>query len=133
MYVLIVGGGRVGLTLASSLSQDGTDVTLIENDPKICKVVSEEIDAMVIRGSGTDMKILKEANIANVDVFVAATGSDETNLMACILAKDYNPKKIIARVSDTTHKNIFRKAGVDCVISPEIAAAKYIENIVQQS
>lgn len=132
MYVLIVGGGRVGLTLASSLSQDGYDVALIENDPKVCKVVTEEIDAMVICGSGTSMKTLKDANIADVDVFVAATGSDEANLMACILAKDYNPK-IVARVSDTAHKDIFRKAGVDCVISPEIAAAKYIENVVKKS
>lgn len=125
-----MGGGRVGLKLASSLSKAGQDVTLIENDPKVCEEAATNIDALVICGNGTDVKTLDEANINDTDIFVAATGNDEANLLACILVKDHDPQKIIARVSDPTHENIFRKVGVDSVVSPELTAASYLEKLI---
>ena len=85
MYVVIMGGGRVGLRLASSLVAAGTDVTLIENDSNLCGNAAAELDALVICGNGTDVKTLEEANISDADVFVAATGNDEVNLLSCIL------------------------------------------------
>lgn len=130
VYVVIMGGGRVGLKLASSLSKAGQDVTLIENDPKVCEDAATNIDALVICGNGTDVKTLEEANIKDTDIFVAATGNDEANLLACILVKDHNPQKIIARVSDPTHESIFRKVGVDSVVSPELTAASYLEKLI---
>ena len=130
VYVVIMGGGRVGLKLASSLSKAGQDVTLIENDPKVCEDAASNIDALVICGNGTDVKTLEEANIKDTDIFVAATGNDESNLLACILVNDNNPQKIIARVSDPTHENIFRKIGVDSVVSPELTAASYLEKLI---
>jgi trk system potassium uptake protein len=125
-----MGGGRVGLKLASLLSQEGHDITLIEKDQKICEKASSELDAMVICGNGTDSKILEEANINNADVFVAATGNNEANLMACILVKEYQPSKLIARISDPLLENIFKKIGVDFVVSPELTAASYLEKLI---
>lgn len=125
-----MGGGRVGLKLASSLSKEGQDITLIESDSKICSDAAADIDALVICGNGTSVKTLEEANIKDADIFVAATGNDESNLLACILVKDHGLKKIIARVSDPAHENIFRKVGVDSVVSPELTAASYLEKLI---
>jgi trk system potassium uptake protein TrkA len=130
MYVVIMGGGRVGLRLASFLVTAKKDVTLIEQDPKICAAAAEDLDALVICGNGSDVKTLEEANISDADIFVAATGHDETNLLASILVKDYKPDKIIARLSDPTHENAFKKIGVETVVSPELTAAGYLEKII---
>ena len=130
MYVIIMGGGRVGLNLASALIKAGFDITLIEKDTKLCSNAANELDALVICGNGTDLKILEEANISDANAFVAATGNDEANLLACILVKDYNPKKIIARISDPSHEDAFRKVGIDATVSPELTAASYLEKLI---
>jgi len=125
-----MGGGRVGLTLASSLVTRGRDVTLIENDTNLCSNAATELDALVICGSGTNVKTLEEANIADADVFVAATGNDEANLLSCILVKEYNVPKIIARLSNPDHADAFKKVGIHDVISPELTAAGYLEKLI---
>ncbi len=130
MYIVIMGGGRVGLRLAISLVAVGLDVTLIENDSDLCSNAASELDAMVICGNGTDIKTLSEANIADADVFVAATGNDEANLLSCILVKDYKIPKVIARVSNPDHDEAFRKVGIDIVVSPELTAAGYLEKLI---
>ncbi len=130
MYVVIMGGGRVGLTLAHLLINDGHDVTLIENDETVCGDLAVELDALVICGNGTDTKALEEANIKTADVFVAATGNDEANLLSCILVREYNISKLIARVSNPDHEEAFIKVGIDAVISPERTAAGYLEKLI---
>lgn len=130
MYVVIMGGGRVGLNLASSLVTGGHDVTLIENDSVLCNNAASELDALIICGNGTNIKTLEEANVGDADVFVAATGYDEANLLSCILVKEYKIKKIIARVSNPDHEDAFKKVGIDDVISPELTAASYLEKLI---
>jgi trk system potassium uptake protein TrkA len=130
MYIVIMGSGRVGFNLAQLLVADGHDVTIIENDDSLCNETAVELDALIICGNGTDTKTLEEANIKNADVFVAATGYDEANLLSCILVRDYNIPKIIARVSNPDHEEAFRKVGIDAVISPERTAAGYLEKLI---
>jgi len=130
MYVIILGGGRVGLNLASALIKASFDVTLIEKNPELCSIAASELDALVICGNGTDLKILEEANVSDADAFVAATGNDEANLLACILVKDFNTKKLIARISDPSHEDAFRKVGIDATVSPELTAASYLEKLI---
>jgi trk system potassium uptake protein TrkA len=108
----------------------GNDVTLIENDSDLCSNAASELDALVICGNGTDIKTLLEANIGDADVFVAATGNDEANLLSCILVKDYNISKVIARVSNPDHNDAFSKVGIDVVVSPELTAAGYLEKLI---
>jgi trk system potassium uptake protein TrkA len=127
---VIVGGGKMGLSLASLLVADGHDVTLIENDQGLCNVASSELDAMIICGNGTNSKVLEEANVEDADVFVAATGNDEVNLLSCILVKDYKIPKIIARLSDITHSHAFKEVGIDSVVSPELTTASYVEKLI---
>jgi trk system potassium uptake protein TrkA len=130
MYIVIMGGGKMGLSLASFLISDGHDVTLIENDQGSCDIAASELDAMIICGNGTNGKVLEEANIGDADVFVAATGNDEVNLLSCILVNEYNIPKIIARVSDITHSHAFKDVGITSVVSPELTTASYVEKLI---
>ena len=70
------------------------------------------LDALVICGNGTDVKTLEEANISDADVFVAATGCDEANLLSCILVKEYDVPKIIARPVSYTHLDVYKRQGI---------------------
>lgn len=132
MNVIIMGGGRVGLNLSSFLISDGHDVTLIENDENKCVEIASELDATVICGNGTDIHTLEESNVEDADVFVAATGCDESNLLACILVNDLDITKVISRVSDPNHAEAFKKVGINTVINPELTAASYVERLIIQ-
>ena len=130
MYVIIMGGGRVGLSLANLLIDDGYDITLIDGNESLCAEVAAELDALVICGNGTNSKLLEETNIEDADFFIATTGNDEANLLSCILVKKYNVPNIIARVSNPDHEEAFKAVGIDNVISPEITAAGFLEKLV---
>lgn len=130
MYIIIMGGGRVGLALANLLIENGEDITLIENNETLCADVAAELDALVICGNGTNSKLLEESNIEDADYFIATTGNDEANLLSCILVRKYNVPNIIARVSNPDHEEAFKEVGIDHVISPEIAAAAQLQKLV---
>ena len=130
MYIVIMGGGRVGLALANLLIENGQDITLIESDETLCAEVAAELDALVICGNGTNSKLLEETNIEDADFFIATTGNDEANLLSCILVRKYNVPNIIARVSNPDHEEAFKEVGIDHVISPETAAAAQLQKLV---
>jgi trk system potassium uptake protein len=130
LFVIIMGGGRIGLNLASAMVNANFDVTLIEKDPILYNKVSNKFK--VIFGKATNIKILEKAGISNADVFVATTANDEANLLACVLAKEFNPKKIIARVSDSTHEDDFKKFGIDTTINPELTASIYLQRYINR-
>ena len=130
MYVIIMGGGRVGLSLANLLIEEGYDITLIESDESLCADVAAELDALVLHGNGTSSKLLEETNIEDADFFIATTGNDEANLLSCILVRKYNVPNIIARVSNPDHEEAFKEVGIDNVISPEVTAAGYLQKLV---
>ena len=130
MYVIIMGLGRVGLSLANLLIDDGYDLTLIDDNEALCNDAAAELDALVICGNGTNSKLLEESNIEDADFFIATTGNDEANLLSCILVKKYNVPNIIARVSNPDHEEAFKAVGIDNVISPEITAADFLEKLV---
>ena len=130
MYIVIMGGGRVGLALANLLIDNGQDITLIESDETLCADVATELDALVICGNGTNSKLLEETNIEDADFFIATTGNDEANLLSCILVRKYNVPHIIARVSNPDHEEAFKKVGIDKVISPERTAAGFLEKVI---
>jgi trk system potassium uptake protein TrkA len=130
MYVIIMGLGRVGLSLANLLIDDGYDLTLIDDNESLCNEAAAELDALVIYGNGTNSRVLEETNIEDADFFIATTGNDEANLLSCILVKKYNVPNIIARVSNPDHEEAFKAVGIDNVISPEITAAGFLEKLV---
>ena len=132
MYIIIAGIGRVGYTLAKSLSEKGHDIVLIDIDKEKCKKASADIDALVINGDCTKIKTLEEAGIEDADMYIAVTGKEEVNLMSTLLAKSCGVKKTIARISEIEYKDVFERLGVDVVVSPELIAANYIEKLIER-
>lgn len=131
MYIIIVGGGKLGYYLAKTLAQEKHKLILIEEDFSLCKKIVDELsvlDVQVIHGDGTDINYLNDANIKRVDILIAVTGFDENNLVACQLAKNYfNVSRTIARVNNPKNINVFKQLGVDSVVSSTALIADIIE------
>jgi trk system potassium uptake protein len=129
MYILIVGGGKVGYYLAKTLIQGQHKVGVIEQNCERCNSIVDDLEAIVINGDGTDIEILQDAGAAEADYVVAVTGKDQENLVVCQLAKKYfKVPRTIARVNNPKNQVIFKKLGVDATISSTGAAAQLIEN-----
>ncbi|MCC7568380.1 MAG: NAD-binding protein [Candidatus Methanofastidiosa archaeon] len=132
MYIIIMGGGRIGNNLAKSLVNRGHEVTVLENDKERATTISAELDALVVYEDGTTIRGLEEVNIFTADAFVAVTGDDGSNLTGCLLAKEYGVKITVARVADYQKQDIFKKLGVSVVVSPELTAAQAIERFIMR-
>ncbi|MFH1826405.1 MAG: NAD-binding protein [bacterium] len=122
MYVLIVGGGKVGDSLARALANGGYDVALVEKEESFARRIAEEIDkVLVIAGDGCDPAKLEDAGIARAQVLAAVTGDDEDNLIICQLARDtFGVPRVIARVNNPRNEITFQKLGIDTVSSTTI-------------
>jgi trk system potassium uptake protein TrkA len=129
MYILIIGGGKVGYYLAKTLIQNQHKVGIIESNYDRCNSIINDLDAIVINGDGTDIEVLHDAGATEADYVVAVTGKDQENLVVCQLAKKYfKVPRTIARVNNPKNQVIFKKLGVDATISSTGAAAQLIEN-----
>lgn len=116
--VIIVGGGRVGYYLIRALSERKRDIVLIENDRSVCKEVANTLDVPVIWGDGSAASVLKRAGIREAEAFIAVTGKDEVNLIACEIAKTVcQAPKTIAKVNNPKNVANMKRLGVDIVIS----------------
>ena len=116
MFVIIVGGGKVGAHLVSVLLQAGHQVTLIENRPDVAaRIRSELAGAVLITGDGSSPDVLEKAGIGQAQVLTAVTGEDETNLVITTLARfEFNVPRVIARVNNPKNAWLFTKEmGVD--------------------
>jgi len=129
MYIIIVGGGKVGHFLAKKLAEDKHTVALIERDEKRCQEIADETkDIVVIRGNGCDTKILEEAGVSRADVLAAVTGKDEDNLVICQLAKEmFKVSRTVAMVNKPGNEHVFSILGVDVPINSTMIIAKIIE------
>ncbi len=131
MNILIVGGGKLGYYLAKTLTSEKHRMILIEEDFDLCKKIADELGEMhvkVIHGDGTDINYLKDAEINRMDILIATTGYDENNLFACQLAKNYfDVPRTIARVNNPKNINVFKRLGVDSVVSSTALIADIIE------
>jgi trk system potassium uptake protein TrkA len=131
MYIIIVGGGKLGYYLAKTLAPDKHTLVLIEEDLNLCKKIVDELSVLgvqVIHGDGTDIHFLEDASIDRADILIAVTGYDENNLVACQLAKNYfNVARTIARVNNPKNINVFKQLGVDSVVSSTALITDIIE------
>lgn len=131
MNIIIIGGGKVGYYLAKTLLSYHHKVKVIELKRVVCEKIANELNIAVFNGDATKIDILKEAGVANADVFIAVTGLDEENLIACELAKNnLQVKKTIARVNNPKNQKVFFALGVDFAISSTILIADLIEEEV---
>jgi trk system potassium uptake protein TrkA len=134
LYIIIVGGGKVGYYLAKTLAPEKHRLMLIEENPDLCKKIAGELADLgigLIQGDGTDTNFLEDAEIENADILIAVTGHDQNNLVACQLAKNYYlVPRTIARVNNPKNINIFKRLGVDSIVSSTAYIADIIEHEV---
>lgn len=125
MYIVIVGGGKVGSYLANVLLSSGNEVAVIEERAENADQLSVTFEGqyLVINGDGCDSSSQEDAGIRQADVFVSATGQDDTNLVACEIAQRvFQVPRVIARVNNPKNLRIFREVGIECVSSTTLIA-----------
>lgn len=136
MKVVIVGAGEVGFHIASRLSHENKDVVVIDKDSDAIRRISDNIDVQVIVGSGSSPVSLEDAGIKEAEILLAVTNSDETNLVACLVANIISPyTKKLARVRDADfdkYHATFRDHAphIDTLINPEIEVVKTIDRLM---
>jgi trk system potassium uptake protein TrkA len=119
MFVLVIGGGKVGYYLTKELIGSGHEVVLMEKDKDRATQISDEIGSVVISQDGCEGKYLAEAGANRADIVAAVTGDDEDNLVICQMAKHhFDVPKTIARVNNPKNEALFKHLGVDELISP---------------
>jgi len=136
LKVIIVGAGEVGFNIASHLAFEDKNVVVIDRDPVAIRRVSDNLDVRVISGSGSNPLILEEAGLKQAEIIAAVTDSDETNLVACLVADIISPAtKKLARIRDVGYDEFhdtFREHAphIDTIINPEIEVVKTIEKLM---
>ena len=126
MYVIIAGGGKVGRYLDSVMLESGNEVVVIENNPKTVARLSAGLEGsyMVIEGDCCDSRFQEDAGVRRADVFVAATGADDINLMACEIAlRVFHVPRCIARVNNPKNQRVFQAVGIESVSSTPLIAS----------
>ena len=133
MNIIIVGCGKVGSALAEQLASEGHDITVIDTNSDAVERVTEVADVMGTVGNGVVYYVQKEAGIEYADMFIAMTGSDELNLLCCLIAKKSSSCRTIARVRNpdylTERGFIKEKLGISMIINPEMEAANEITRL----
>ena len=137
MNTVIIGSGKVGFAVARMLDEEGYDITIIENRPEAMTRAVTHLDLTGVYGSGTDIAILKKAGVPKADLVIAATSSDETNLVCCFLARKLGAARTIARVRNPEYaqsRYLFkRELGLSMMINPEEDAAFEIVRMLPYS
>jgi len=136
MKIIIVGAGEVGYQIAEKLSEENQDVFVIDKDPEKIRRITENLDVQALHGSGTSPEMLKTSGIKEADMLVAATDSDEVNLIACLLARNLNAYILkVARLRNPEYlkeKELFSRdlLAVDRIINPESVMVETIRNLM---
>lgn len=133
--VIIVGAGRIGITLADHLSETGCEVTIIDKELPIINHINNSLDIICLRGNGASYDVLQEVDAANADIYISVTGSDELNILGCMTAHLLGSNRTIARVRSIDYamqSKFFRdKLGLSMTINPELATAKEIWRLIR--
>lgn len=127
-YILVAGGGKVGVNLARELYDDGHEVAMIERDSARATALSSKLDCPVFVGDSSTHDVLEKAGAGRARVFVAATGSDQDNLIACQVAKKvFGVPKTIARASNPKNEAVMARLGIDSTVSSTAIIQQVIE------
>ena len=131
MYIIIVGGGRVGYYLAKALLDEGHEVLVVEKNAHYCDTIKEEMGSICVQGDGCEASTLAEIGTGRADMLIAVTGDDEDNLVACQVAKHkFNVSRTIARIRNPANEAIFKKLGIDITVSSTNIILEQIEEVV---
>lgn len=135
MKIIIVGCGKVGLTLTEQLNQEGHEITVIDMNSAKLRTVTDSIDVMGVEGNGAVYQVQMEAGIKDADLLIATTSSDELNVLCCLIAKKAGNCHTIARIRNPEYTNeieyIREELNLSMAINPELAAAMEIAKLIK--
>lgn len=136
MKIIVVGCGKIGRTVISSLVAEGHDVTAIDREAAVIEEITNLHDVMGVCGNGADCETLEEAGIKDTELFLSATDSDEMNMLACFLAKRMGASHTIARIRNPEYNDkslgfMRNELGLDMAINPELLAARELFRILR--
>lgn len=134
MKILIVGAGQVGYFLCERLSLEGHEVTLVDRDQDNLKRAQDRLNVLGIHGNGASAEVLENAGIKDIEIFIAVTDLDEVNILACLLAREYDVPTRVARVKSIEYTGqgailSKEKLGINLLINPDEAVADEIVKI----
>jgi trk system potassium uptake protein TrkA len=134
MKILIVGAGQVGYFLCDRLSREGHEVTLVDQDEEKIERAQDRLNVLGITGNGASAEVLEQAGIKTTNIFIAVTNKDEVNILACLLAREYQVKTRVARTKSIEFSNSKailskEKLGIDLLINPEDAVAEELSKL----
>lgn len=131
--VFIVGGGEVGLELARVLEQEKVSVKLFDDDPVRCEYLASELPhTIVINADGTNQDTLIEENIQGIDAFISLTGTEDANLIACLLARRMGVDKVVPLVDRLNYLQLAQRLGINTTVNPRIKVADAIFEFVRK-
>jgi len=129
MYIIIIGGGRVGYYLTQALLNEGHEVLVVEKSALVYETIVEQLGSLCLRGDGCEAVTLEEVGTGRADMLVAVTGDDEDNLVACQVARyKFNVPRTIARLRNPQREALFKKLGVDVAVS----STKILLEVIQK-
>lgn len=134
MNIIVVGIGKVGYTVAEQLTQENHDITIIDTDESVINDTLQDIDVIGVIGNGATSKTLKDAGVEDSDMVIALTGSDEINILCCLIAKKLGASHTIARVRNPQYSGdlhiIKDSLGLTMAVNPEReAAAEFLRTL----
>ena len=128
MYIIVVGGGKIGYYLSKTLVTEGHEVLVIDKDPKRCERITDELGGVCFRGDGCEAATLDEVGCGRADMIIAVTGDDEDNLVICQVAKHkFHVPRTIARINNPQNEAIFKKLGIDVTVSSTNLILEHLE------
>ncbi len=131
MYIIVVGGGRVGYYLTKALLDEGHEVLVVEKEANICEIINDELGSVCLHGDGCEVTTLIEAGTDRADMLIAVTGDDADNLVTCQIAKHkFNVPRTIVRIKNPKNETLFKKLGVDVTVSSTNIILENIETEV---
>ena len=135
MKIVIIGGGKVGFAIAAQLTQEGHDITVVDNSRSVADRISDQLDCMAICGSGATVAVMKEAGVDKCDLMIACTAEDELNLLCCVFAAKLGCTNTIARVRSPEYAGqmylLKDQLGLSATINPEMTAAREMFRLLE--
>ena len=117
MYVVILGAGRVGSSLASWFLDSGSEVAVIDSDKKKTQILDEALGKICVLGDGSNIRVMEEAGLTRTDMFIATTGEDHINLIACQIARvKFEVHTTVSVLNEANNGKLFDMAGIDFIV-----------------
>lgn len=137
MNIIIAGDGEVGFHLAKLLSGEHHNITIVDPNEELLKLIESHTDLLAVTGDSTSIQILENANVKRADLLIAVVHDEQINILTCILGKKLGAKKTIARIKNAeylseTNSKMFQSLGIDALVCPESIAAEELVRLLQQ-